>query len=416
MRLNDISKAFVILSLIITFSSCNSGGGDAPPPSAPGVAGLPNGTTLPVISGRNVMTLTVNGSNCVVHNNQLYPNKPCVSITICNPGSTTTCQTVNDMLLDTGSYGIRVFKTAIPNLTLSQVTSAQGGSLAECVKFADNTSEWGPVKMANVTMGTEDPITIPIQVIDPSFGTVPGGCGTPDANVDVAGFNGIVGVGLFTDDCPSNTCTGNHIANGRYFTCSGSSCAGGTATLESDLVQNPVSSLSTDNNGVILELPSISTAGAQSVSGYLVFGIGTESNNEPSSSVHAYTTNTNGEFDTNFNGQEFDGIVDSGSNGLFFTPTSSVPACSGTSWMCPSSLQNLSVVTNSVDQSASATVNFQISNANDLFNSGNAAFTDLGGDSSQFFDLGLPFFLGRNVYIGFESKSSTLASGTYWAY
>ena len=41
-------------------------------------------------------------------------------------------------------------------------------------------------------------------------------------------------------------------------------------------VQNPVATLPADNNGVVLQFPSVSYEGASSVSGYLILGIGTE--------------------------------------------------------------------------------------------------------------------------------------------
>ena len=41
-----------------------------------------------------------------------YPNKPCVSVTVCSPG-TSTCQTISDILLDTGSTGLRIFKSLL---------------------------------------------------------------------------------------------------------------------------------------------------------------------------------------------------------------------------------------------------------------------------------------------------------------
>src|SRR4051794_15179060 len=73
------------------------------------VPNLPNGNVLPVLTGANVLPLTVNGSLCSTRS---YINKPCVSVTVCTPG-TSTCQTIHDILLDTGSYGLRVFKSVL---------------------------------------------------------------------------------------------------------------------------------------------------------------------------------------------------------------------------------------------------------------------------------------------------------------
>ena len=41
---------------------------------------------------------------------------------------------------------------------------------------------------------------------------------------------------------------------------------------------------------------------------------------------------------------------------------------------------------------------------------------DMGGDST--FDWGLPFYIGRNVYVGFENKTTTQlnAAGPFWAF
>ena len=41
-----------------------------------------------------------------------YVNEPCVSVIVCNP-TNTNCVTVDNILLDTGSYGLRVFASAI---------------------------------------------------------------------------------------------------------------------------------------------------------------------------------------------------------------------------------------------------------------------------------------------------------------
>jgi hypothetical protein len=183
-------------------------------------------------------------------------------------------------------------------------------------------------------------------------------------------------------------------------------------------VQNPVALLTQDNNGVIVQLPSVSLGGAPSASGQLILGIGTRSNNSPSGAT-GYPADDNGEFITVFNGVTLsNSFIDSGSNGLFFdAPASLLPVCSG--WYCPPSTLFLSTITEGYNSSPIGTVSFQIGNATSLFNNAsNSAFAELGGTApaGSGFDWGLPFFFGRSVFVGIEGTRSTLGSGPYWAY
>ncbi len=327
------------------------------------------------------------------------------------------CQTIDDILLDTGSYGLRVFKQALNGFVLPQVL-VNSGSLAECVQYADGSSDWGPIVSADIILGGEPPITVPVQVIDQTFGTPPSSCNGPLADIKPdqtpgAGFNGILGVGLFAEDCGS-VCA-NSSGNSMYYVCNGSSCSGTTVALNQQ-VQNPVALLPIDNNGMILQLPGISSQGTQSVAGSLVLGI------HSAASVTMYPANPTSSIpfiQTSFNTNTYSSFIDSGSNGIFFPST--IPMCSsgvGVGWFCPSSTQSLQATNLGYAGSpVSPPVNFSIESATTLFNSGNNVFNDLGADSlGNEFDWGLPFFFGRDVYFGIEGKSSPLGTGPYWAY
>lgn len=387
----------LILALVSGHAAC--GGSD----SSPG-GGTP--PAPPVVSGDNVMAITVNGSLC---SSNSYINKPCVSVTICTPG-TSTCQTINDILLDTGDSGLRIFKQVL-SVSLTPVTSG-GNPVAECIQYVDGSSVWGPVKVAGVVLGNEPAVQVPIHVIDSTFGTAPARCSGAYQTPAEAGYNGSLGVSFFEQDCGA-TCSAG-AGNQYYFACSGATC-NGTAVPLANQVQNPVALLPVDNNGVIVQLPSVPSSGSPSVNGYLVLGIGTRSNNVPSA-VTAYAADASGNFITTFNGSDYTGFIDTGSNGLFF-PSPSLPDCTTYSaWYCPSSTQNLSATNKGASGAPSGVTSFQIANFETLFvTTTNNVFADIGGYNVDF-DWGLPFHLGRNVCIGIEGKASSLGTGPYWAY
>jgi len=416
--LKKFSKVLNAFALAVSLSGCigtSSGDSTTSPSINPFPFHLPNGTTLAPQSGVNVMALNVNGSGC----SKTYPNKPCVSVTVCEPG-TSQCVTVNDLLVDTGSYGLRVFKSALGSLSLPQVVNASSIPVAECVGFGDESSDWGPVASADLVMGGEPAVTTPIQVIDSSYFAGHYSCGTPDTGPNDAGFNGILGIGLFAQDCGTD-CV-NYANNGNYFSCSGSSC-NGTQLALSNQVQNPVSLLPLDNNGVILELPSVESMGTASANGYIVFGIDTRSNNL-STQVSAFAANpSTGRFVTSFNGHTYQSFIDSGSNGLFF-PSGAVAECSGglAPWYCPSTQTILTATNSAYTGSPGGTFDFQVVSMSDLMNNPGAwvfpsmAGSSGGGGLSGRFDWGLPFYLGRNVFHGIEGATSSLGTGPYWAY
>jgi hypothetical protein len=348
-------------------------------------------------------------------------NKPFVSVTICAPANPSNCQTIDHVLVDTGSYGLRIISSAIsPSLALSQQTNASGDAIVECMMFADGYS-WGPVKTVNMQIAGEAANGLVIQVIgDQAYSNlVPTSCsstGAAENTVTSFGANGILGVGPFIQDCGS-ACVTN--ANDGYYACSSASCQPTTIGL-SQQVSNPVKFFTADNNGVIISLPAIPASGAAGVSGTLTFGVGTQSNNGlGSAQVYAVNANT-GYFTTVFNGVSYlDSLLDSGSNGLFFNDRS-IPQCSdGSGFYCPSSTLNLTA-TNVGQNGTTGTVSFEVGNEMALFNANPSftAFSTVAGTNGypSSFDWGLPFFFGRSVYTVIEGMSAPGGVGPYFAY
>jgi hypothetical protein len=339
---------------------------------------------------------------------------PYASITICAHG-TSNCTTVNNVLIDTGSFGLRIFGSQLSGLGIAPNTDG-GDEVGECAFFGSG-STWGAISTVDVKIAGEPTITIPIQVIDDTnaFAPAPKDCtqGTQLMSSPKE-FDGMLGIGQASND----------LIFTDYFDCAGEDCSALGSVPSSDVVPNPVSAMPADNNGVVVSLPSISAGGQKTAAGIVYFGIGTESDNQPGSNVQAYLLDSNSSdenyltLNTVFGGTAGPGFFDTGSNGYFFND-SSITECDD--WYCPKSTLAESATNESVGTAASNVVNFQIANADTLFDTDDAALDDLGGtldggSSYDGFDWGLPFFFGRTVYLGIAGASSPLGAGPYTAY
>jgi len=380
-----------------------------------GSGGSSSGTTTTPVN--NTQPIQVNLGPLNNDANMLF-----TSVTICVPG-TTNCQTIQDVQVDTGSEGLRILSSQLA-LSLPQVSDANGNPIGNCITFADNSYVWGPVLTADVQMAGEKASSVPVQVIGaPNFPGVPSTCnsgGTADNTLAALGANGIIGLGLFRHDCGA-ACSGSvSSALPDYFDCPATGCSV-TSVLLQDQLQNPVWLFPQDNNGLLISLPSISAAGAPTVSGSMIFGIGTQSDNALGA-AGVYTTDANGNFSTTFNGNTYSSsYIDSGSNGIFFLNSSTIglpPCTNATGFSCPSSPSS-TVTYNAVNAGAnsiSGQVTFSITNADSLFNSANSAFNDLGGPDTGQFAWGLPFFFGRNIFTAINTQNTPVGPGPYWAY
>lgn len=63
-----------------------------------------------------------------------------------------------------------------------------------------------------------------------------------------------------------------------------------------------------------------------------------------------------------------------------------------------------------------AAATFEIANAEQLLASNNAVFPNVGGPMPGGFDFGLPFFLGREVFVAIAGQDTPAGPGPYWAY
>jgi hypothetical protein len=277
--------------------------------------------------------------------------------------------------------------------------------------------------LADVQISGESAGSVPVQVIgDPNFTTVPADCssiGPAEDTVAAFGANGILGIGVFAQDCGSG-CVSTAVP-ATYYACTSTLCQATTVLLASQ-VQNPVTLFAKDNNGVLIQLPSVAAQGAATVAGFLIFGIDTQSNNTSGNQSVLTVDPNSGDFTTLFNGNSLtQSFLDTGSNGLYFTDTS-LTQCTGTNFTtfyCPASPQGLSAVLQG-QNGVSASVNFTVGNAETL--GGNdpslVAFATLAGTypTADTFDWGLPFYYGRTVYTAVERTATAVGMGPYVAF
>jgi hypothetical protein len=345
-------------------------------------------------------------------------NIPFVSVTVCRPG-TDVCQTIDHVMVDTGSYGLRLIAPHGAGLGLPVVQAASGAEVGECGQFVSGYT-WGTVAQADIKLGGEIARSQSIQLVGQNPGGVasaPSSCsstGSDFGTVSTLGANGILGVGQFNQDC-GQSCASS-ATGGLYYACSDGNCLPTTMPVARQ-VSNPVANFDTDNNGVVLAFPAVGAQGAAGLTGTLTFGIGTQANNALGGATK-YHTDLSGNFTTVYKGTRMpDSFIDSGSNGLFFTDAT-IPDCTGSSgFYCPLRALTLSATLQAWDGSASLPIGFTLQNVDTLPAGMSAGWVGgpngtkrEGGGSS--FDWGLPFFFGRKVYVGMGSA----AENPYWAF
>lgn len=381
-------------------------------------------TALPPVA--NVLTLSVDSGPAAATGaiNHAY-----VTLKICVPGSQAQCANIDHVLLDTGSSGLRLVRSVLTTgaIMLPAMTDAQGQTIEECVTFGGGQT-WGPVALADVSMAGEVAVKLPLQIMDDTGAAAPppATCGNNGSLINgVSGFgaNGVLGIGVFAQDC-GPACVNPATPLPVYYGCTSAGACSAENVALVDQVTNPVAMFASDNNGVIVTLPNLVNAnGDSSVHGELIFGIGTQSDNAlPATALTVLQTDANGDFTATYNGGTtvLRALIDSGTDSFVFAdPT--IAVCTTGSFVgfyCPAQApQTVFAVNTGVG--ANATVKkeiFAIADPN-TFVPNAAAFADLasvGGLNS--FTWGMPFFYGRQVYVGIDQRAAGSHTGPFFAY
>jgi hypothetical protein len=473
-----IARFSVIAALALSLAACGGGGGGG---SSTPVATTttnptkpvtptppPTSTTAPVVTlttqlrGPNVTQISVNSGLTGSVPNAIY-----VTVSVCAP-NTTNCVAIPNILVDTGSTGLRVLASKVQGLGLTPVLN-NGNPVAECAEFADGTS-WGAVKLANVNIGYNagglTAANIPIQVVDDTAvvavdsstgdGTAMTGSGTSvdepttpepaacsykefvENDVSTLGGNGIIGIGYFMQDCGASCTLGSPDAasDPYYYDCAANSCTltAGTGIAQGLQVSNPISSFPAPyNNGSIIELPAVPDGGASAANGLLVFGVsntGTGANNDLPAGT-PLGVDDYGYLTVAFNGTTYNSsFIDSGSSVYFFND-SSITQCGSTSeapgFYCPATeyTSPSTTITGNGIILGTLSFSFNVGNAVDLFDSTTSAdgyaFNNLAAPIGSLsvptnsFDVGEPFFYGRSIFTVIENNTVGTYTGPFAA-
>jgi len=434
-------KRLVSLAVALLMAGCSGGGG--------GGGSSSGGTTVAPPALNNYVSVTVDqgppsittGPNAYVSDNVAY-----TSVTICAPGSTTNCQTIDHIIVDTGSVGLRIFNSVVNSTLLSALpseTDANANPVGECYQYVDGYV-FGSVRTTDLTIGGETVSGMPFQVLSDTgaFATAPASCsaggGSNLGTVYDFGANGIIGIGTTTTDCGVYCASGGQSA-AIYYDCPSSGCSSviarsASATAPFQQLPNPVAAMGVDNNGTILILPAAPAAGQPTATGTLYFGIGTQTNNAlGSATVYTITSSSSprgpGLITATYNGQTLPySFLDSGSSAYFFEDTN-IPNCTDANFngfYCPATTLTLSPVIMGLN-GASYTDTFSLYNAMTQFNAnpGFAVEPGVGANPNIIypstayagsFDFGLPFFYGRSVYTAIEGRDAGGTVGPYFAF
>jgi len=413
--MKNLLRLLLLLSTATSMVSCNSGSSSSPAPTpsptptptpapSPTPTPMPTPSPTPAPSVANTTSVTV-GSGY----NGNSRNAPYITVTVCQP-NTTVCQTLDSILLDTGSVGLKIDQS---QLSISLPAINQTGSslpLSVCNLYGSGYA-YATANYADVYIAGEKAANIPIQVIDDSStqSGVPSSCSSQGqfASLANAGGRGIIGVNPIVN--LSNSV--NYI-----YTCSDGSCTPTTSGVPVPYLNvNPVGYFVQDNNGEIISIPNVPGNSSTNITGTITFGLDTENNNSVPGSVSSVLgdpTDFIGRFIAISQGVSYKSMYDSGTNHWYFYD-SSIPVCPSTVYCLPNPVTWQSTVSSYNGSGSPITINASIATPTQAY----ALMPFWGVQSSQGTGIyGLPFYYGKTVYLGFINSQTTMGSGPTWGF
>lgn len=325
-------------------------------------------------------------------------NRPFVTVTLCVPG-TDTCQTIDHVLLDSGSDGLRVPASVLKNAAMYPQLTFDNQPLYTCANYAAGY-DFGSMNLTDVVWGGETAKSVPFQIIDdsqPQVG-IPASCDATGNYFDfvAAGQNAIIGVRNSVFDADIN------------YTCNNGICTHVSNLPESMLIASPVIHMPVDNNGVLLQFPTVPATGASSFTGTLTFGINTQPNNSVGSSVNLLYTKDS-LFNTNYNNTNYQATFDSGTPLIIFSDNS-LPLCAGefAGLYCPASPMQINAVFSNYNGGNQINSSYPLANpaiylgnaiaGNTLLPYAGAPCSGCESFADSIFLWGLPYFYGKTIY------------------
>lgn len=395
MQNNYSNKLLAILAFLSgSIISCSNG-------SSGNVAPIPNQVPISIGSG-------MNGDGI----NTMY-----ISLTVCTNNSGTNCQTVDHIILDTGSFGVKINKSALPEsfvLSLPRVTTNAGNEVYACNTFGSGYV-FADEHYAVLNLAGTMTSNVILQVIENSpTAEIPDSCVAKGPFDDFANFgaNGIIGVNPAITLSNSSLLLYKNI-NGIYEQL--------TNNEESNLPilnQNPLPSLTTNNNGFVVSIPPVPQNTNTNVNGTLILGINTETNNKITSQTNLVVASesdlsvvcNSACFYSKINNPEstIPAVFDSGTNGWVFM-SNTLPQCDY--GYCPASptVWTSSVYSYDFAANESYTISATIT-ADEVVDGQSVSFAVMPGWGYYNYNnqtlYGSPFFLGKNVYVVFPSDQN----------